>query len=435
VRRLVAIAGVLVAIAATAALGSAAAGAQEAQEPPFVDWNSLVPGLPVAFHPSREPDCADGSPACIERTLSEMYERFDRRYVTCDHNAAFGITYIRVTEEIRKALLAGFYEEPAFLHHEDRVFARMYFASFDAWASGRRERVSPAWLEAYDAGRDRSVSGQGNLLMSMNAHINRDFPFLLDALGLVKPDGSSRKPDHDRGNEVLNRLYGPVLEELSARFDPGVDDANVPGFAGDDTTVFQILQGWREEVWRNAERLAAAETAGQRAAVAEYIEQYALGIARQIEAATAIPDSAARDAHCAAYRSSHREHGGQAAAAARKQPLRPRRTARGGRAERRARRRGRAPRNVRLRVECPEIIRDCEGTAVLLRHRRALTRPARFALKVDGSRVLKLGLTRYGRRVARLRGGRRVRVRTFSPSPWGTERTTERVLRMGSVRR
>ncbi len=275
-----------------------------------MDWNPLLPSLAQPFHPSRERDCADGSPKCVEDTLAEMYRRFDRLYSTCDHNAAFGITYIRVTEEIRKAVLDGFYEEPAFLWHEDRVFARMYFYSYDAWASGKREMVPPAWREAFDAGRDRNVNGVGNLLMSMNAHINRDFPFMLDALGLAKPDGSSRKPDHDRGNVVLNRLYGPVLKELSERFDPVVDDTDAKGFEGDDTTVFQILQGWREDVWRNAERLAAADTVGQRKVVADYIEEYALGTARQIRAATTISDSGPRDAHCAAYRRTHREKGG-----------------------------------------------------------------------------------------------------------------------------
>jgi Family of unknown function (DUF5995) len=403
----------LAAAAAVAVPGNAAAQGQE--EPPFVDWNPLLPGLAQPFHSSRERDCADGSPACVEETLSQMYRRFDRLYVTCDHNSAFGITYIRVTEEIRKAVLAGFYEEPGFLWHEDRVFARMYFESYDAWTSGRREKVPPAWREAYDAGRDRSVNGTGNLLMSMNAHINRDFPFLLDALGLVKPDGSSRKVDHDRGNRVLNRLYNPVLKELAARYDPSVGNTNVPGVSADDTAVFQILQGWREDVWRNAERLAAADTLGQRKAQADYIEQYALGVGRQIKAATAIDDSSARDAHCAAYRRTHRERGGLARATRRKRPLRVS---------------GRRARAVRLRVACPEPVRDCAGTVALSRAKKRLARQASFTLPAGESRVVRLKLTRAGRRIAGLKGGRRVRVRTASPSPWGTTRTASVRLRL-----
>ena len=247
-----------------------------AEDPPLLDWNPLLPGLPQTYQPSKDADCVDGDPACIERTLTEMYRRFDANYASCDHNSAFGITYIRVTEAIRKAILDGVYQEPRFLAHEDRVFARMYFESYDAWKAGKRDRVPAAWREAWDAGRDRSVNGLGNLLLSMNAHINRDMPYLVEAIGMTKPDGSTRKIDHDRGNKVLNTLYDDVLKELSARYDTSIDDVDVPGFLGDDAALFQMLQGWREGVWRNAEMLDNAENAGQRKAASDYIEQYAL---------------------------------------------------------------------------------------------------------------------------------------------------------------
>lgn len=416
----------LAAMVVTVLPGSAAAQ----EDPPYVAWNPLLPSLATPFHPSRERDCSDGTPDCIEQTLGDMYDRFDRLYVSCDHNAAFALTYIRVTEAIRLALLAGFYEEPAFLHHEDRVFARLYFDSYDAWAAGRRQDVSPAWREAYDAGRDRNVNGIGNLLMSMNAHINRDFPFLLDALGLTMPDGRSRKPDHDRGNEILNTLYDDVLRELSERFDPVVDDANVPGLTADDATVFQILQAWREDVWRNAERLAAADTLEQRALVAEYIEQYALANARQIRAATTIEDSSARDAHCAAYKATHRETGAMARPVSVKLRMRtvnaPRAargaTTRASGAARRARRRV-VRAGVRVRVSCPGPLRFCEPTLRVVRRRKAMTRTRTVELAPGQSRVLWMPPTARGRKVlARRRPRPTVLVVARSPSPWGTVR-------------
>ena len=376
-----------------------------AQEAPFLDWNPLLPGFATPYRPSRERDCLDGSNDCIEETLTEMYRRFDRRYATCDHNSAFGITYIRVTEAIRLAVLRRFYAEPRFLNHEDKVFARMYFAAFDAWERGDRGRVPPAWLAALDAGRDRSVSGQGNLLMSMNAHINRDMPFLLDALGLTDPRGASRKPDHDRGNRVLNPLYDDVLRELAARYDPTVDDFDASGTLYDDTAIFQILQGWREGVWRNAELLGAAETLEQRRAAAEYIENYALAQARMIQSGTAISDSSARDAHCAAYRRTHRERGGQAAARIGRRGLRVRK------------------RRVRVRVACAEPIRDCAGALSLTRRGRRLARSAPISLRAGESKVLRLRLTRSARRAIARRRRLAVRVTAASPSPWGTTRT------------
>jgi hypothetical protein len=401
-------AGVLTAVAAAACAAAvllAGPPPARAQEAPFLDWNPLLPGLATPYRPSRERDCLDGSNACIEETLTEMYRRFDRRYATCDHNSAFGITYIRVTEAIRLSVLRRFYAEPRFLNHEDKVFARMYFGAFDAWERGDRGRVPPAWLAALDAGRNRSVSGQGNLLMSMNAHINRDMPFMLDALGLTDPRGASRKPDHDRGNRVLNPLYDDVLKELAARYDPSVDDFDAPGTLYDDTAIFQILQGWREGVWRNAELLGAAETLGQRRAAAEYIENYALGQARMIQSGTTISDSSARDAHCAAYRRTHRERGGQAAARIGRRGLRVRRGI------------------VRVRTACPERIRDCAGTLSLTRRGKRLARPASIALRAGQSKVLRVRLTRATRRVVARRKRLEIRVTAASPSPWGTTRT------------
>ena len=62
-------------------------GSAAAQDPPLLDWNPLLPGLPQPYQPSKDADCVDGDPDCIERTLTEMYQRFDRQYSTCDHNA------------------------------------------------------------------------------------------------------------------------------------------------------------------------------------------------------------------------------------------------------------------------------------------------------------------------------------------------------------
>ena len=384
-----------------------------AEDPPFVDWNSPLPGAPLHYQPSKDADCVDGNPACVEQTLTEMYRRFDDQYATCDHNAAFGITYIRVTEAIRLAIQREVYEEPRWLGHQDRLFARMYFASYDAWKRGDRAHVPVAWQMAWDAGRDRSVSGLGNLLMSMNAHINRDMPYMLESTGLVKPDGSTRKPDHDRGNPILNTLYDDVIAELTARFDETVDDYGVPGFAADDTALVQTLQGWREGVWRNAERLAQATTPDQRQQVSDSIESYALAQARLIRQFTTTPSSVARDAHCLAYRRAHREKGGQATPAKAKKGQKLRRKGR-----------------VRLRVACPEKIRDCAGTVALMRGKRRLAAAKLPAIGPGGSRVVTLRLSKRTRKTIARRHKLTVRAVASSPSPWGTTRTAERRLKL-----
>lgn len=389
---------------ACAVIAVAGASAATAREAPFVPWTQPLPGAPLPFSPNREADCASGAPGCIDRTLARMYRRFDRLYASCDHNGLFALVYIRVTEAIRAALRRNFYEEPRFLQHEDAVFARMYFTTFDAWARGDRSRVPPAWAEALDAGRARSVNGVGNLLMSMNAHINRDMPFMLANLGLTMPDGRSRKPDHDRGNAVLQPLYDDTFREIYDRWDTSARQYDDPNSTTDDLVLFQVLPAWREQVWRNAEALISAPTPDARRAVAEQIEQYALDVGRLIKSQTTISSSAARDAHCRQYRATHRERGALARPIIRRAGLR-------------ARRRG----TVRVRLRCPAGIRWCDGTLALGRSSR------RFAAIAPGRSALAgVLLDRRARRALRRRGRLRLRLAVRSTTPWGLAQAAAR---------
>lgn len=383
-------------LAATAGLATVP-GAAAQDDSVYVDWNPLFPGFATGYRPSTERDCADGSDTCIDRTIAEMYRRFHTVVPTCDHNAVFSITYIRVTEAIKRAVEEGMYADRRWINHQDAVFARMYYDAYDNWAGGRLERVAPAWRLAFDAARNREVQGIGNLLMAMNAHINRDMPFMLYGVGIVAPDGRSRKPDHDVGNRLLANLYRPVLAELSQRFDPTIDDYDAPGTLYDDTAIFQTLQAWRERVFRNAERLHMARDDAERRAVAESIEQDAVAEARSIYDGSAYrgdANSAARDAHCARFGGQDplfRHRGGVA---------RPE-VGRGGL---RASRRG----SVAVPLVCSSDAGTCRGTVSLRSGRRRLGRRA-FALLPGHHGTVRVRLTRAARRWLR-RSGRRARA-------------------------
>ena len=103
-------------------------------------------------------------------------------------------------------------------------------------------------------------------------------------------------------NQILNRVTDDVIAEVARRFDPSIDDANLPTFL-DDFALFQAIVSWRETAWRHAELLALAQTPEARELVAQQIEGYAASQARGIRAATRyLPlsgGSSARDAYCA----------------------------------------------------------------------------------------------------------------------------------------
>jgi len=278
-----------------------------AEGPIFVAWSDYLPSLTAGHDPSDANDCKAGRAKCVDSVIREMTRRFDRQAAVCDHDAVFALTYLRTTEEYRRTIEdPTFFEDTAFVNHEDAVFARYYFEATDGWEKGTRSAVPEAWRIAFSAADARSVSGTGNIFLGLSAHINRDLPYVLAEIGLVKPDGTSRKADHDRVNQFLNRVTEPVLAEAAARFDPTIDDRNAPG-TYDEAAALQLVVAWREEAWRNAERLVAASTSSERSVVVSSIESSAAAKARSLLLTTTYglgQSSAARDAHCSAHRTS-----------------------------------------------------------------------------------------------------------------------------------
>lgn len=289
-------------VAAGSALGLALVPAQAADEPLLMNWPGLLAPLPTEADESDSRLCRHGQLGCVDRVIREMQARFDPLQGACDHDAPFALAYLRTTEEYRRAAATpGFFADHAFVNHEDAVFAEFYFRAYDHWHRGDRRAVAPAWKVAFGAADAKAVSGSGDMLLGISAHINRDLPFVLATIGLADEVGASRKPDHDKVNHFLNRVaFGA---EAAERLDPRMDDA-VPGITLDNTATFQLVAGWREEAWRNAERLVAAEGTPEYAAVAASIEDAAAAKGRALVAATAygpLGSSAERDAHCAAY--------------------------------------------------------------------------------------------------------------------------------------
>jgi hypothetical protein len=279
-----------------------------AEDPPFVGWVSALPPIPMQYDATSGDDCVAGRETCVEKTIREMQKRFDPLAAQCAHSAVFALAYLRTTQTyLDSATTSGFYQDPHFVNHEDRVFAEMYFAAYDNWANGRIAYVPPAWRVALNAAAQRQVSGSGDLLLGMNAHVNRDLPFALATIGLVAPDGSSRKADHDKVNVMLNHVVEPLMTEEAARFDPQMENIRTPYGVG-YTALMQTLIAWREQAWREAEQLVMAPDDVARAQVADAIENNALANAKAIVAATSYAPPAtttsSRDGYCAANASS-----------------------------------------------------------------------------------------------------------------------------------
>src|SRR4051794_19719214 len=218
------------ALAGALAVWVGSAGAARAEDPLFVPWTALLPGVAAPYDPADPNVCRAGKVQCVDATIREMQRRFDGLVTSCDHDAVFALAYLRTTQAYRVAVQdPAFFRDNGFVNHEDALFASMYFSAYDNWHAGRVDAVPRAWAIAFETARDRTDHAAGDLLLGMNAHVNRDLPIALYALGLVAPDGSSRKPDHDKVDLILNHVEGPIIAEIAQRLDPSIDDVNAPG--------------------------------------------------------------------------------------------------------------------------------------------------------------------------------------------------------------
>jgi hypothetical protein len=181
------------------------------------------------------------------------------------------------------------------------VFAKYYTDAYTSWQSGNRDAVPQAWLTALDAAAANKVTGSGDLLLGMNAHINRDLPYVVAAVGLVAPDGQSRKEDFDKVEEFLAAATKPLIAEAAQRFDASMDDGGDP-LDATYSAMMQAVSVWRENAWRNAERLVSARTPEARAQVEADIEAEANAIASSVlvthRYVPPVTSTAARDRHC-----------------------------------------------------------------------------------------------------------------------------------------
>jgi hypothetical protein len=235
--------------------------------------------------------------------------------LACDHDAVFTDAYRTITQSLIAATgTTGFFARPDRINHEAKTYAQEYFDQFERWHAGDTAGTSPSWQVAFRAAEDESVTGMGDLLLQLNAHIRRDNPIraVEQTEGVLRlpgaMPGSSGKPDHERVSVALANAMGEMLDRLASRYDPTMDDGlEFFGTVLDPRGLYSIVAGWREESWRNAEALRHARMNGgvdgpQYKARLAQIEAAAYAGAQAILAATLTDRerNAARNAYCEA---------------------------------------------------------------------------------------------------------------------------------------
>ena len=292
--------GLLAGILLVAVALPSGAGARKQRKFVIGRHNLVAPlVIPANPRPGPVPHCRRPRLSCVRDTVARLKQREAR--LACDHRAVFATTYRVLSQVMVRTLRANpsFFRRPRYLFFEDSLFADVYMANSRAWDRGRR--VPPAWQVAFETAAGGEVNAAQDMLLGINAHVQNDMPFVLAALGTHTRGGRSRKPDHDAENEILADAYDEVTSEVKRRYDPLLDVTNSPLTPLDDAAGLELVKGWREDVWTNANRLLAARTPSERAEVVEDIEANAANEARVIAAVPQPGYRPQRDSYCAAH--------------------------------------------------------------------------------------------------------------------------------------
>ena len=283
----------LIAIALLA--GAPSANAQTSPPPPNLPWPNLLPPAPSSadVQPGPVPGCRKARMSCIDRVIRKLRAR--RNKLGCDHRAVFANTYLLLTQEIKRTMKRNprFFTDNRWLIYEDVTFANFYFALYK-----KDPELPEAWKIAFDTAASGDHNAAQDMLLGINAHVQRDMPYVVASVGIRKPDGTSRKRDHDVGNKILAAGYERIVRDTERRYDPFIAVTNSSATPLDDFGGLEMVKGWREGVWRNAERLVNARTKDEYARVVESIETNAAQWARFMAAPQQPGYRAQRDAYC-----------------------------------------------------------------------------------------------------------------------------------------
>jgi hypothetical protein len=284
-----------------AAMLAAAPGALAADGPPTPNVEAALPGLVTGGPaPHGVPHCRRASLACIDGLIRRLRRQWRELDATCDHRAVFSLAYLRITQGLRDAIVAGELRYPRWMELVITAFSNQYMATFADAAAGRP--IPYSWQVAYDEDAHGDANAGQDTLLASNAHTQHDLPYIYAAMGVATRGGVSRKPDHDAVNAINDRVFRGLEEYYAAHYDPVMANFMLAPAGLDRIGVLSVIQLWREGAWRNAERLVAARSDAERQLIAEEIDRNANAWADLIRAGDQPGYRATRDAFCRAHR-------------------------------------------------------------------------------------------------------------------------------------
>jgi hypothetical protein len=269
-------------------------------------WPQALPAAPSSteIQPHGVRNCRKASIRCIDGLMRRLEAQWRPLDATCDHRALFSLSYLRITAGLRADLV-----RPQPLHFKYRdwftyviaTFSNRYFQAFSDYEAGRP--VPDAWRITFDEAAHGDANGGQDVLLASSAHTQHDLPYAYAEMGLRTPRGESRKHDHDGVNAINSQVFDELEDEFAQRYDPFFTLIDMKPLPFDEIGTMEMVKGWREGAWRNAERLINARTPADRRVVEDSIDVNSRVWAEALRSLEQPGHRSVRDDYCRARRS------------------------------------------------------------------------------------------------------------------------------------
>jgi hypothetical protein len=187
---------------------------------------------------------------CLERIESHFLAQGDRR-------AIFTSVYRLTTKRMAESIDSGLYADSAWMQRYQTEFADHYRRALYNHAIGNVSAVPTAWRLAMDAAASGRTLIWQDVLLGMNAHINHDLPFAVEAVG-IEPELDEKLKYHTAVNAVLSRVSDELIAVLGTLY--GTHYAVIDAAMGslDEVLLGTGMGTARSNAWRNAVLLASS---------------------------------------------------------------------------------------------------------------------------------------------------------------------------------
>lgn len=276
-----------------------------------VQGTDLVP-WPQALPPADVPNdvqahavehCRKPTLGCVERLEGRLERQFERFNASCDHRAVISYSYLEITRgllaDLRGPRQGALVAHRRWMEYLITNFSNRYFRAFHHYARGLP--LTPAWKITFDAAMSSDASAGQEVLLFSSVHVQHDLPFAYEQMGIETRSGRSRKLDHDAVNAVNARVFDGIEKFIGSHYDPAFSLIDIPFAPAEEVGTMELIKSWREQGWRSAERLLAADSPAERAEVAQTIRDTSTAWAQMIASGGLPGYRETRDQYCLAH--------------------------------------------------------------------------------------------------------------------------------------